>query len=159
MHPLGRLIASLVFGLSVLAFFAFVSVEMATHFFQGVAEDAIRQTFVEDSRAKDGARNEVVCRDPDGGSEGPSECDLDTVKADRSLRSASCSGRSFLHLLGKPWSCVAKFKDGTALTVQVSLGFRRHHLELVLTIREAGADLRGSGAAIALGAEAGSQRR
>jgi hypothetical protein len=137
LHPLFRLIASLLFGLSVLAFFFFVSSEMATHYFQGVAERTIRKAFSEAAQTADGPRHDSVCRgaDPDG--ESASECDPIAIKAERALRSTSCGDRSLLHLLGRQWSCVARFTNGESLEIGVSLGLRRSRLELVLPFREA----------------------
>jgi len=140
-NPLFRLIASLFLGVSVLAFFAFVSTEMATHYAQEVAEDTIREAFAEGSQAEDGARYDAICRVSDSDAASSSECDPKTVRAERSLRFTSCSGRSFRHLFGKQWSCEARFTDGTALSVHVSLGFRRHRLEFVLPPDETDARL------------------
>jgi hypothetical protein len=134
-----RLIATLLFGLSVLALLSLVSAQMASHYFQGSAERTIRQVFTESTQTKDGVRYDTVCRRSDIDRERFSECDPIAVKAERSLRSASCSGRGFLRFLGKQWSCVAKFTDGATLRVDVSLGFGRRHLELVLPFREPGA--------------------
>jgi hypothetical protein len=139
LHPLIGLTARLLFGFSVLAFFGFVSVEMAAHHFQGVAERTVRQAFTEGAEAKTRVRYDAVCRRPEFDRKPSSECDPIAVKAKRSLRSSSCGGRGFLHLLGKQWSCVAKFTDGATLNVHVSLGFGRRHLELVLPFREPGA--------------------
>ena len=137
LHPIVRLIASLVFGLSVLAFFALVSAEMATHHIQGVAERAVRQAFNDDgSGTRDGVRYEVVCGNADIDHEPSSECDPIAVKAERSLRSVSCSGRSLLRLGGKRWSCVAKFTDRTRLSIRVSLGYGYRGLELALPFSE-----------------------
>ena len=139
LHPLARLIASLLFGLSVLAFFFFISAEMASHYFQGAAERTIRQAFTEGTQTNDRVRHDTVCRGSDIDRQRSSDCDPMVVKAERSFRSASCSGRGFLRLLGRQWSCVAKFTDGATLSVRISLGFGRHDLELVLPFREPGA--------------------
>jgi hypothetical protein len=136
LHPLARLTARLLFGFSVLALFGFISVEMAAHYFQGVAERTVRQTFTEDAETRTRVRYDAVCRRPEFDRKPFSECDPIAVKANRSLRSTSCSGRGLLRLLGKEWSCVAKFTDGATLNVHVSLGFGRHHLKLVLPFRE-----------------------
>jgi len=136
LHPLARLIASLLFGLSVLAFFVFVSAEMASHFFQRTAERTIRQAFTEGTRSEDDARFDTVCRELAGDDARASACDPIAVKAERSLRSVACDSESWLRLLGKRWSCVAKFTDGAKLSVQVSLGFGRPDLELRLPFRE-----------------------
>ena len=134
-----RLIANLLFGLSVLALLSLFSAQMATHHFQGVAERTIRQVFTEGTRTKDGVDYETICRRSDGEGERSSECDPIAVRAERSLRSTSCGGRAFLRLLGRRWSCVARFTDGTTLRVDVSLGFGQRHLELFLPFREPGA--------------------
>jgi hypothetical protein len=139
LHPLARLTARLLFGFSVLAFFGFVSVEMAVHYFQGVAERTVRQAFTEGAETRARVRYDAVCRRPESDRKPFPECDPIAVKAKRSLRSTSCGGREFFHLLGKQWSCVAKFTDGATLNVHVSLGFGRRHLELVLPFREPGA--------------------
>jgi len=139
LHPLVRLIASLAFGIAVLAFFAVVSVEMATHHFQRVAERAVRHAFTDDGQPGRGARPDLVCRRPDGGRGAASECDAEAILARHSLRSTSCGDRSVLHLLGKPWACVARFTDGESVNVRVSLGFRRHRLEFLLSGGEPGA--------------------
>jgi hypothetical protein len=139
LHPLAGLTARLLFGFSVLALFGFVSVEMATHYLQGVAERTVRQAFTEGTEAKTRVSYDAVCRRPELDREPYSECDPLAVKAKRSLRSTSCGGREFLHLLGKQWSCVAKFTDGATLNVHVSLGFGYRHLELILPFREPGA--------------------
>ena len=136
LHPLARLIASLLFGLSVLAFFVFVSAEMASHFFQRTAERTIRQAFTEGTRSEDDARFDTVCRELAGDDARASACDPIAVKAERSLRSVSCSGRSLLRLGGKRWSCVAKFTDRTRLNVRVSLGYGYRGLELALPFSE-----------------------
>ena len=136
LHPIFRLIASLFFGIAVLSFFVLVSAEMADHFFEGVAERSIRQAFAEQSPTRNGARYVAVCRSSDSEREGSLECDPFVIKAERSLRSSSCSGRGLLRLVGRNWSCVARFTDGATLNVDVSLGFGRPHLEIVLPIRE-----------------------
>jgi hypothetical protein len=139
LQPIVRLIATLLFGLSVLALLSLVSAQMATHYFQGAAERTIRQVFTAGTQTKDGVGYEIVCRRSDFDRERFSECDPIVVKAERSLRSAACRPGGFLHLLGKQWSCLAKFTDGATLRVDVSLGFGRRHLELVLPFREPGA--------------------
>jgi hypothetical protein len=139
LHPIVRLTATLLFGLSVLALLSLLSAQMATHYFQGVAERTIRQVFTEGAQTKDGVRYDTVCWGADFDPERISECDPIVVKAERSLRSSSCSGRGFLRLLGRQWSCVAKFTDGATLRVHVSLGLWRRHLKLVLPFREPGA--------------------
>jgi len=139
LHPLVRLTARLLFGFSVLAFFGIVSVEMATHYFQGVAERSVRLAFTEGTEAKARVRYEAVCGNPEFDRTPLPECDPIAVKAKRSLRSTSCGGRGLFRFLGRQWSCVAEFTDGTALNVHVSLGFGRHHLELVLPSDESGA--------------------
>ena len=136
MNPLVRLIASLFFGVSVLAFFFLVSAEMADHYFEGFSERTVRQAFKEGIQAEDGASYDAVCRSSDVDREPSSECDPIVVRAERSLRSTSCSGRGLLRLLGRRWSCVATFTDGATLSVHVSLGLGRPHLEIVLPFRE-----------------------
>lgn len=131
-----RLTVTLLFGLSVLALLFLVSAQMATHYFRGAAEQSIRLAFSEANQTKEGVRYDIVCRRSDTDRERFSECDPIAVKAERSLRSASCSGRGFLRLLGRQWGCVAKFTDGATLRVDVSLGFGHRHLELVLPFRE-----------------------
>ena len=139
LQPIVRLIATPLFGLSVLALLSLVSAQMASHYFQGSAERTIWQVFTEGTQTKDGVGYDTVCRRSVIDRERFSECDPIAVKAERSLRSASCSGRGVLRLLGKRWSCVARFTDGATLMVDVSLGFGRRHLELVLPFRDPGA--------------------
>ena len=139
LQPVVRLIANLLFGLLVLALFSLVSAQMATHYFQGAAERTIRQVFSEGAQIEDGVVYDTVCQRSEGDRERFSECDPIAVKAERSLRSASCSGGGFLRFLGKQWSCVAKFTDGATMRVHVSLGFGRRHLKLVVPLRESGA--------------------
>ena len=134
-----RLIATILFGLSVLALLSLLSAQMATHYFQGVAERTIRKVFTKGTQTNEGMGYDTVCRGAKFGPERISECDPIVVKAERSFRSAACKPGGFLHLLGKQWSCVAKFTDGATLRVHVSLGFGRRHLELVLPLREPGA--------------------
>jgi hypothetical protein len=112
---------------------------MATHHFEGAAERTIRKVFKEGTQLKDGVVYDTVCQISEGDHERFSECDPIVVKAERSLRSASCSGGGLLRFLGKQWSCVAKFTDGAILRVHVSLGLGRRHLKLVLPLRESGA--------------------
>jgi len=131
-----RLIATLSFGLLVLALLSLSSAQMATHYFQGAAERAIRQVFTEGAQTKDGVVYDTVCQRSEFDRESFLECDPIVVKAERSLRSASCSGRGFLRLIGKQWSCVAKFTDGDILRVHVYLGFGRRHLSFVLPFSE-----------------------
>ena len=139
LHPIVKLIANLLFGVLVLVLLFFLSAQMVTHRFQGAAERTVRLAFTEGTRTRDGVSYDAVCQRSEIHRESFSECDPIAVKAERSLRSASCSGRGFLRLLGKQWSCVAKFTDGATLRVHVSLGFGRRHLELVLPFREPGA--------------------
>ena len=139
LQPIVRLIATLLFGLSVLALLSLVSVQMATHYFQGVAERTIRQVFTEGTQTKGGVRYDTVCRGAEFDPERISECHPIVVKAERSFRSAACKPGGFFHLLGKQWGCVAKFTDGATLRVHVSLGFGRRQLELVLPLRDPGA--------------------
>jgi hypothetical protein len=139
LQPVVRLIATLLFGLLVLGLLFLVSAQMATHYFQGVAERTIRQVFSEGTQTEDGVVYDTVCQISEGDRERFSECDPIVVKAERSLRSASCSGGGFLRFLGKRWSCVARFTDGAIVRVHVSLGLGRRHLRLVLPLRESGA--------------------
>jgi hypothetical protein len=139
LQPIVRLIATLLFGLLVLALLSLFSAQMATHYLQGAAERTIRQVFTEGTQTKGGVGYDTVCQRSEFDRERFSECDPIVVKAERSLRSALCSGRGFLRLIGKEWSCVAKFTDGATLRVHVSLGFGRRHLKLVLPFREPGA--------------------
>lgn len=134
-----RLIATLSFGVLVLALLFLFSGQMATHHFQGVAERTIRQVFTEGAQSKDDVVYEAVCQGLEFDRERFLECDPIAVRAERSFRSASCSGRGFLRLIGKQWSCIAKFTDGATLRVHVSLGFGRRHLRLVLPFSEPGA--------------------
>jgi hypothetical protein len=136
LHPIARLVARLLFGLSVLTLFSLAFAEMATHHFQGSAERTIREAFTEGTQRKNGVRYDTVCLRSEFDRTRSSECDPIVIKAKRSLRSASCGGRGFLRLIGKQWSCVAGFTDGATLNVHVSLGFGRRHLELVLPFRE-----------------------
>jgi len=133
-----RLAATLLFGLSVLALLSLVSAQMATHYFQGAAERTIRHVLTEGTQTKDGVGYDTVCRRSEFDRERSSECDPIAVKAERVLRSVSCSGKGFLRFFGKQWSCVAKFTDGATLRADVSLGLGRRHLELVLPFREPG---------------------
>ena len=139
LQPIVRLIATLLFGLSVLALLSLVSAQMATHYSQGAAERTIRRVFTDGTQTKGSVHYDAVCRRSEFDRERFSECDPIVIKAKRSLRSVSCGGRSFLRLLGKQWSCVARFTDGATLSVDVSLGFGRPHLEIVLPVREPGA--------------------
>jgi hypothetical protein len=136
LHPLVRLIARLLFGFSVLALFGFIFFEMTAHYFQGAAERTVRQAFTENAETRARPRYDAVCRGPEFDRQPSLECDPIAVKANRSLRSTSCSSRGFLQILGRQWSCVAKFTDGARLNVHVSLGFGRRHLELELPFRE-----------------------
>jgi hypothetical protein len=138
LHPTIRLIASLLFGLSVLAFFGLVSGEMASHYFEGVAERTVRRAFNEDSGSADSAHHEAFCRNSEFNRERSVECDPMLVKAERSLRSSSCSGQGLLRFFGRRLKCVAKFTDGARLSIEVSLGLGRHHLEIVLPFHEPG---------------------
>lgn len=151
-QPIIRLIARLLFGLSVLALLSLLSAEMAIHHFQGTAERAVRQVFTEGIHTENGEDYDVICRGPDlkGGLASP--CDPTVVALERSIRSASCGGRSLLRLLGRQWRCVARFTDGATLRVDVSLGFRQHRLELLLPVRAlpGGATEAGVGATHAL---------
>jgi hypothetical protein len=134
-----RLIATLSFGLLVLALLFLFSAQMATHFFQGVAERTVRQVFAEGAQTKDGVVYDTVCQGVEFDRERFLACDPIVVRAERSLRSASCSGGGFLRLIGRQWSCIAKFTDGATLRVHVSLGLGRRQLRLVLPFSEPGA--------------------
>jgi hypothetical protein len=134
-----RLIATFLFGLSVLALLFLLSSQMATHYFQGVAQRTIRQVFTKGTQTNEGMGYDTVCRGAEFDPERISECNPIVVKAERSFRSAACKPGGFFHLLGKQWSCVAKFTDGATLRVLVSLGFGRRQLELVLPLRDPGA--------------------
>jgi len=131
-----RLIATLLFGLLVLGLLFLFSAQMAAHHLQGVAERAVRQVFTEGIQTRDDVGYETFCRNPDSGDEKAAPCDPIAIKADRSLRSASCRGGGFFRFLGRQWSCVARFTDGARLQVYVSIGFGRRHLELALPWRE-----------------------
>ncbi|MDH3213885.1 MAG: hypothetical protein OEM05_15505 [Myxococcales bacterium] len=145
LQPIVRLIASLLFGITVLTLFSLIFSQMATHYFQGAAERTIRRVFTEGTQTKNGVRYDSVCRSSDTDPTRFSECDPIVVKAERSLRSASCKGGGFLRVLGKQWRCVAKFTDGATLRVDVSLGYGSRRLEIVLPFREAGT-MRGAAA-------------
>jgi hypothetical protein len=136
LQPIVQLIATFSFGLSVLALLFLFSAQMATHYFQGAAERSIRQVFTEGTEIKDGVGYDTVCQRSEFDREAFSECDPMVVKGERSLRSASCGGGGFLHLLGRQWTCIAKFTDGATLSVHVSLGLGRRHLKLALPFRE-----------------------
>ena len=109
---------------------------MATHYFQGVAERSIRQVFTEGTQTNDGVGYHTVCQKSELDREAFLECDPIVVKGERSLRSASCGGRGFLRLLGRQWTCIAKFTDGATLRVHVSLGLGHRELKLALPFRE-----------------------
>lgn len=134
-----QLIATLFFGLSVLALLSLVSVQMATHYLEGVAERSIRQVFTEGIATKDGVSYHTLCQNPESDPESLSRCDPLVAKGERSLRSVSCGGQGFLGLVGRQWACVARFADGSSLEVHVGLGLGRRDLELVLPFRETGA--------------------
>ncbi len=136
LQPIVRLIASLLFGFLVLGLLSVSSAQMAAHYFQRAAERTVRQVFTEGAQAKDGVAYDAVCRRSDTDRNTSSECDPIAIKAERSLRSVSCSGRGLLRFIGKQWHCAAKFTDGATLRVHVSLGPWTRHLELVLPIRE-----------------------
>jgi hypothetical protein len=136
LRPIIRLIASLCFGLSVLAAFSLLAIQMATHHFQGAAERTVRQVFADGAQARADLPYDAVCRRSDRDDERYWDCDPIAVRAERSLRSASCRGRGLLRILGRQWRCVARFADGATLTVDVSLGFGRPRVELFLPIRE-----------------------
>lgn len=139
LQPIVRLIATLLFGLLVLALLFSLSAQMATHYLQGAAERTVRQVFTEGSQSKGGEGYDTVCQRYEFGRERFSECDPIVVKGERSLRFASCSGRGVLGLVGRQWNCVAKFTDGTTLRVHVSLGLGQRHLKLLLPFRGSGA--------------------
>jgi hypothetical protein len=136
LQPLVRLIATFLFGLSVLALLFLLSSQMAARYFRGSAERAVRQVFTEGTQTRSRVSYSALCRGSGIGGEPASECDPIAVVAERSLRSAACSPRGFANLPGSRWACVAKFSDGAILSVRVSLGFGRRHLELVLPFRE-----------------------
>jgi hypothetical protein len=92
----------------------------------------------EEAGPADGAGYEAVCRNSEFERERTVECDPIRVRAERSLRSTSCSGQGLRRLLGKQLQCVAKFTDGARLSIQVSLGLGRHRLGIVLPFLEAG---------------------
>jgi len=135
-----RLIATLLFGLLVLALLFVSSAQMAAHQLQRVAERAVRQVFAEGRPAQDGVEYQTVCRGPGRGGPRASECDPVEVKAERSLRSVSCGGGGFLRFVGRQWDCAARFGDGATLRVRVSVGFGDRHVELVLPFHEAGSE-------------------
>jgi hypothetical protein len=136
LKPLVRLIATFLFGLSVLALLCLLSTQMAARYFRGSAERAVRQVFVEGTQTRSGVSYSALCRGSEFGGERASECDPIAVKAKRSLRSTACSPQGFANLPGSRWECLAKFTDGAILSVRVSLGFGRRHLELILPFRE-----------------------
>jgi len=138
LESVGRLIATLLFGLVVLTLLSLVSGQMAAHYLQEAAERTIRQVFSEGTQVRDGVVYDAVCQVSEGDSERFSECDPIAVKAERSLRSASCTGGGLLRLLGRQWSCIAKFTDGATVKVEVSLGPGRRHLKLILPFRGSG---------------------
>ena len=125
-----RLIGTLSFGLLVLALLFLFSAQMAAHHFQGVAERTIRQVFSEGGQTRDGVVYDAVCRGFESDRERFLECDPIVVRAERSLRSVSCDGRGLLRVIGRQWSCIAKFTDGATLRVDVSLGLGRRHLQI-----------------------------
>jgi len=135
LHPVVRLIARLVFGLSVLAAFAFVWSEMATHHFQGAAERAVGRALTDRDEPAGRERANASCRWREGDRERVYPCDPIEAGAERSLRSTSCTSSSLLRLVGGRWHCVARFSDGVTLEVDVSLGVGGHRLELLLPVR------------------------
>lgn len=134
-----RLIATLVFGLSILALLSLLALQMATHYLEGVAERSIRQVFTKGIETDHGVSYQTLCQNPESGGRRFSRCDPLVAKGDRSLRSVSCGGQGLLGLLGKQWTCIAKFADESSLRLDVALGLGRRHLKLFLPFREPGA--------------------
>ena len=131
-----RMTATLLFGLLVLSLLFLLTVQMAAHYFQGVAEGTVREAFAEGTGSEGGY--DAVCRGTEPDVERTSPCDPIAIRAERSLRSVACSRGGFLQLLGKQWHCVARFNDGATLGIHVSLVPWRRQLELVLPFRERG---------------------
>ncbi len=131
-----RLIATLVYGLFALALLFFLSASMAGRFFHESAERSIRRAFLEENRERPGPGYTVTCRDSDHGPDAPSDCTPIAIAGDRALRSAKCRQGGLLGPLRNRWVCVARFRDGATLRVEVAIGLRRDHLELVLPLRE-----------------------
>ena len=132
LRPLVQLVATFVFGLSVLALLSILSFQMVNHYLEAVAERSVRQAFTEGTQSDDGVSYDTACQGAGLDPERFSECDPIAVKGERSFRSASCSGRGFLGLLGKHWTCIAKFADGSTLRLHASLGFGSRHLTIFL---------------------------
>lgn len=138
LQQLVRLIATFLFGLSVLALLFLLSAQMAARHLRGSAERAVRQVFTEGTQTRSGVSYSALCRGLGFAGERASECDPIAVKGERSLRSVACGPRGVANLPGSRWECVARFADGAILSVRVSLGFGSRRLELVLPFREPG---------------------
>jgi hypothetical protein len=130
------LIATLAYGLTALALLFFLSASMAGRFFHESAERSVRRAFLEENPERLGSIYTVSCRDPDLQPDAPADCDPIAIAGDRILRSAKCGQEGLLGPLRNRWACVARFRDASTLSVEVSIGIRRDHLELILPLQE-----------------------
>ena len=133
-----QMIATLVLALAALGMLLAVSTSLIGRHFQHEAQRAIRDVFTQGGLTEEGIETTVTCHPAESQREGSLACDPLAIKGSELFRNASCRKRVGVRFLGNHWSCVARFKDGSSLPLEVSVGWRSRRLELFLPVREPG---------------------
>ena len=134
-----QMVATLILALAALGMLLALSASLVGQHFQYEAQLAIRHVFTQGGSTKEGVEYAVTCHPSDAEGGGPSACDPLAIKGADLFRNGRCRERVGARLLGNHWGCVAKFKDGSTLALEVSVGLRNQRLDLFLPVREPGA--------------------
>jgi hypothetical protein len=134
-----QMAATLILALAALGMLLALSASLIGHHFQYQAQLAIRQVFTQGGATQEGIEYAVTCHPSEIPGGKPSACDPLAIKGAELFRNGRCRERVGARLLGNQWGCVARFKDGSTLALEVSVGLGDRHLDLFLPVREPGA--------------------
>jgi hypothetical protein len=131
-----RLLATVVLGLAALGVLVLLSASISSHHFKLDAQHAIRHVFTEGGGTAQGIDYVVTCRPTGAEGEDASPCDALAIKGADLFRSGTCTDTLRFSFLGNQWACLARFKDGSTLPLEVSVGLGSRHLQVLLPGRE-----------------------
>jgi len=134
-----QMAATLVLALAALGMLLALSTSLIGHHFQYEAQRAILHVFTQGDASQQGIDYAVTCHPNETRGSQAAACDPLAIKGADLFRSGRCRERLGARLLGNHWGCIARFKDGSTLALEVSVGLRNRHLDLFLPVREPGA--------------------
>jgi hypothetical protein len=132
------LLTNLVAGFAALTMLFLIFSTFVNRYFQQASHRAVRHAFTVGAGSANGVDYIVTCPPLDAARGRLTECDPLAVKGAGLYRSGRCSETAPHSFLGNRWECMAKFKDGSTLALEVSVRLRSRHLRLLLPVREPG---------------------